>query len=451
MEYNNKYNNLAYVLGIKLLKNNSQNRAFLRLKSENFDSFVDDLSILLEYADDCLNEKFVSYKTRLYRKKSGQSNALFRTRGGRNTSKDRHGRAAPSGAKNRKLNRISREIVIKQRFPSAKWNKMTKYQKASIQAMVDSEKGRIKRISKSLGKSRIKFSDMARLSRPDNRYRVDLTGGYGKLGEYIHILAGAEYLIEADSSKLNRLLQLGLKNKNEIQLYKRALDNAFVNVKFQQYRDKIVNVLNRLLEIIMNDTQVYTKVELNLRRKKIDELNIQQYNLYFVENVNYMLRNIDKDEDVLEEFEDIINEYAVINEYFSDSIIGLKTSRKVFNKITPLFLEETDIPKVEAMLTETKKTDTLRRVIKEVVTGSAIGQTPAGKSVNYGHQVKKVKERVPTPASGVRKSAVQTIRRVRTAVTSSQRADAVRKAAQRAKVTKGEHYARLQKLATNAR
>lgn len=127
-----------------------------------------------------LSEKDTSYRERLYKRELPKRKRHLRKRGGRNTSSDRHVRTAPSHAQSKKISRLSRSYYLQQKFPGINFSKLSKYAKNAIQDMIALDRNAGKESRKKL-KKRFHRADLARLSRPDDRYKLDTTGGVGKL------------------------------------------------------------------------------------------------------------------------------------------------------------------------------------------------------------------------------------------------------------------------------
>lgn len=81
-----------------------------------------------------------------------------------------------------------------------------------------------------------------------------------------------DYLNEEDEQRLFILLRYGLADLNQFELFRMVLKDREKYIKTQQYRDILLKVLNRLINLVTNDTATYQKAyQAIFRNKRIVE------------------------------------------------------------------------------------------------------------------------------------------------------------------------------------
>lgn len=201
----------------------------------------------------------VSFSSRLHRKNRGETRRHKRYTGGSDSAKDRHVRRSTLNAIARKNSRLSRGMVFGRKFPGMKLSKLSKYQRAVVQAMIDDEPS-MKRIGK-VYKTRATRADMERLAFPHDRYKYDTTGGYGKIVE----------------SNVDNLLRVILKNKGDYNKYKRTLDmNSSISSKID--KERVVKLLNFLMGTIANDNSLSNRFGVVGRNQLVEDNSLRTLN-----------------------------------------------------------------------------------------------------------------------------------------------------------------------------
>lgn len=74
-------------------------------------------------------------------------------------------------------------------------------------------------------------------------------------------------LTEQLDKKLDRLLRLGLADKQRVQYYENVMSNLKTNINVAQYRPIILKVLEKLIDNTINDPMIYQKTQQNLLRQ----------------------------------------------------------------------------------------------------------------------------------------------------------------------------------------
>lgn len=82
----------------------------------------------------------------------------------------------------------------------------------------------------------------------------------------IHYLSLA--LLEGRKENLNKLLKLGLADEDSLNQYIKAMDDPENSVKFSKYREKVLNVLDKLVDLVTMHSGIHTKVQQELLTKK---------------------------------------------------------------------------------------------------------------------------------------------------------------------------------------
>lgn len=143
------------------------------------------------------------------------------------------------------------------------YSKLSVPQRIAIDTMLDKQeyKARIKRLASMLMPV-VRRTEMTRMSK--------VKSGKRRLNSSFEHDTDLTVLSE-QSDKLLQLLQTSLRDKSKVLLYKRILSDLDNSAKFQMYRTKIVEVLEKLVDIILKDDQIFNRVQTNLKKDKLDE------------------------------------------------------------------------------------------------------------------------------------------------------------------------------------
>lgn len=98
--------------------------------------------------------------------------------------------------------------------------------------------------------------------------------------EDAEVLIIAECLLEGDKSKLDKLLTLGLVDKKKLEVYKRVMSDPKAFVRMQQYREKILDVLDKLVTMITTNDPMYQRARQEIVKKRVDESKKIGYKLF---------------------------------------------------------------------------------------------------------------------------------------------------------------------------
>lgn len=83
----------------------------------------------------------------------------------------------------------------------------------------------------------------------------------------VEILTFAEVILEDDMSKFNKLLAIGLVDKDKYLQYKKAMSDIRKNAKVAAYREMILNVLDELMDVVTKDSAIYQRVKMAVEKK----------------------------------------------------------------------------------------------------------------------------------------------------------------------------------------
>jgi len=83
----------------------------------------------------------------------------------------------------------------------------------------------------------------------------------------VEILTFAEVILEDDMSKFNKLLAIGLVDKDKYLQYKKAMSDIRKNAKIAAYREMILNVLDELMDVVTKDSAIYQRVKMAVEKK----------------------------------------------------------------------------------------------------------------------------------------------------------------------------------------
>ena len=84
--------------------------------------------------------------------------------------------------------------------------------------------------------------------------------------EDVEILAFAEVILEDDMSKFNKLMAVGLVDKDKYLQYKKAMSDIRKNSKIAAYREMILNVLDELMDVVTKDSSIYQRVKMAVEK-----------------------------------------------------------------------------------------------------------------------------------------------------------------------------------------
>lgn len=82
----------------------------------------------------------------------------------------------------------------------------------------------------------------------------------------IEILTFAEVILEDDMSKFNKLLSIGLVDKDKYLQYKKAMSDIRKNAKVAAYREMILNVLDELMDVVTKNPAIYQRVKMAVEK-----------------------------------------------------------------------------------------------------------------------------------------------------------------------------------------
>ena len=83
----------------------------------------------------------------------------------------------------------------------------------------------------------------------------------------VEILTFAEVILEDDMSKFNKLMAIGLVDKDKYLQYKKAMSDIRKNAKIAAYREMILNVLDELMDVVTKDSAIYQRVKMAVEKK----------------------------------------------------------------------------------------------------------------------------------------------------------------------------------------
>ena len=83
----------------------------------------------------------------------------------------------------------------------------------------------------------------------------------------VEILTFAEVILEDDMSKFNKLMAIGLVDKDKYLQYKKAMSDIRKNAKVAAYREMILNVLDELMDVVTKDSAIYQRVKMAVEKK----------------------------------------------------------------------------------------------------------------------------------------------------------------------------------------
>ena len=84
--------------------------------------------------------------------------------------------------------------------------------------------------------------------------------------EEIEILTFAEVILEDDMSKFNKLMAVGLVDKDKYLQYKKAMSDIRRNAKIAAYREMILNVLDELVDVVTSNPAIYQRVKMAVEK-----------------------------------------------------------------------------------------------------------------------------------------------------------------------------------------
>ena len=74
-----------------------------------------------------------------------------------------------------------------------------------------------------------------------------------------------------DNKNVDILLRAGLADRKNLQKYRRAVGNMDDSLKNPQYRDYLLKILRKLMEIVTNDVNIFSRTRAILQKKKLSE------------------------------------------------------------------------------------------------------------------------------------------------------------------------------------
>jgi hypothetical protein len=104
---------------------------------------------------------------------------------------------------------------------------------------------------------------------PEAITKSDIKKGFRNqlMKDEVEILTFAEVILEDDMSKFNKLLAIGLVDKDKYLQYKKAMSDIRKNAKVAAYREMILNVLDELMDVVTKDSAIYQRVKMAVEKK----------------------------------------------------------------------------------------------------------------------------------------------------------------------------------------
>lgn len=104
---------------------------------------------------------------------------------------------------------------------------------------------------------------------PEAITKSDIKKGFRNqlMKDEVEILTFAEVIIEDDMSKFNKLMAVGLVDKDKYLQYKKAMSDIRKNAKVAAYREMIMNVLDELMDVVTKDSAIYQRVKMAVEKK----------------------------------------------------------------------------------------------------------------------------------------------------------------------------------------
>lgn len=124
----------------------------------------------------------------------------------------------------------------------------------------------IKSVSGKSAKSAVRRGRKA--SGPQSITKQDINTGFRNqlVKDEIEILTFAEVILEDDMTKFNKLMAVGLVDKDKYLQYKKAMSDIRRNAKIASYSEMILNVLDELVEIVTKDPAIYQRVKMAVEK-----------------------------------------------------------------------------------------------------------------------------------------------------------------------------------------
>lgn len=121
------------------------------------------------------------------------------------------------------------------------------------------------------------------------------------------------------TAKMHQLFRMGLANKGELQLMMRAMKGGEDSLKNPKLREKLYELLDKLVDIVTTDGQIYVKVRQSVLKNREDLQAVEElYNMFNVNTfvgVNKAFENLNTNEsccnDCTSLTEELIEEDAV--------------------------------------------------------------------------------------------------------------------------------------------
>jgi hypothetical protein len=103
---------------------------------------------------------------------------------------------------------------------------------------------------------------------PESITGADTQVGYRNklMTDEVEILTFAEVILEDDMSKFNKLMAVGLVDKNKYLQYKKAMSDIRKNSKIAAYREMIMDVLDELMDVVTKDSSIYQRVKMAVEK-----------------------------------------------------------------------------------------------------------------------------------------------------------------------------------------
>jgi hypothetical protein len=205
-----------------------------------------------------VNEAHVSNRARLRRKNKLELKQMFIKRG-RQIGKLRKSEKAMDIA-----------IVAKARAAVEREMGLTKgegpYAKEARGRMIDKGRNRVsKKIRKSKNRKIAKRSHHEKLSGPQRASGVQRRfDNYATLANSYDYDIMADYLIEGNTRKLHDLFLRGLVDRDKLEIYKRVFRDLDDNIKLVRYQPNIAEILEKLVDIVTGNDEVYRRVRQDL-------------------------------------------------------------------------------------------------------------------------------------------------------------------------------------------
>jgi hypothetical protein len=113
-------------------------------------------------------------------------------------------------------------------------------------------------------------------------------------------------ILEGNTERLDKLLYSGLADKNSISQYKKALSNLEYSKRNSILRDKAFDVLNKLIDVVTDDTSIYYKVKNKIQKD-------YEFNKRTIKESNHMKSHSDIVKKILKKYRNKLNENSPID------------------------------------------------------------------------------------------------------------------------------------------